>query len=134
MRKYTQILIVLSLMFLGSKAVSAQTAERINFYKGATEATVSSSLRSFRDKKVFVIKVRRGQTMNVEQIRAESSFRLVSLSIKSPSGADATDADASCNSRKTVAPTEAGDYFITVYGCGKVDAWRGRFRLKISVK
>ena len=128
------MLIVFVGVFSASTAVFAQSATRITFYKNSTAATVSSVLRSYKDKKVYLVRVRKGQTLNIEQIKAASSLRLFSVSIKSPSGADATDADLSCNSRKTVAPTEAGDYTITVYECRKVDVWRGRFKLKVGVK
>lgn len=134
MKKYLRVLFVLLIVVVASTVTFAQKATRISFYKKATAATVSSSLRGFKDKKVFVIKVSKGQTLNIEQIKAESSLRLISVSIKSPSGADATDADISCNSRKTVSPTEAGDYTITVYECQKAKVWRGRFQMKISVK
>lgn len=134
MKRCLPILFVLIVTFAASASIFAQKATRITFYKSSKAATVSSSLRSFKDKKVYVIKVRKGQTLNTEQIRAEASAHYISVSIKSPSGKDVTDSDASCNNRKEITPTEAGDYKITVYECQKADAWRGRFRLKVSVK
>ena len=134
MKKQLRVLAVGTILLFASAAIFAQKPMRVSFYKGATTAIVSGNLRNYKDKKVFVIRVRRNQTLNTEQINSENSARYISVSIKSPSGEDATDSDASCNNRKEVAPTAAGDYTITVYECGKADAWRGRFKLKITVK
>lgn len=134
MKNYLQILIVLVLVFLASSSVSAQKATRINFYKKATTATVSSSLRNYKDKKVFVIKVRQGQTLRTEQISTLSASRYITVSIKNPAGETVGESDASCNNRKEIALTAAGDYKITVYECQKADAWRGQFKLKVEVK
>lgn len=132
MKIYLQILFVSALIFLASTQISAQT--RINFYKNSTAATVSSNLRGYKDKKVFVIKVLKGQTLQTEQIKILNAAHYITVSIKNPSGKIIGDADASCNNRKEIAPTEAGDYTITVTQCQKADAWRGRFKLKVSVK
>ena len=134
MKKYLQISIVLILVFLSSTAAFAQKTTRITFYKKATEATVSSSLRSYKDKKVFVIKVRPGQTLKTEQISTVSSSHNITVSVTNPAGEEVGDSDASCNNRREIAPTVAGDYKITVYECQKSDAWRGQFKLKVSVK
>ena len=134
MKKYPQILIVLLIVFAASIAVSAQKAARITLYGKATSATISGTLRGYEDKKVYVIRVAEGQTLSTEQIKAEASLRYVSVSIKNPAGEDVTDSDASCNNQKQVAPTVAGDYTITVYECQKADEWRGRFKLKVTVK
>lgn len=121
-------------LFILSTALFAQSATRVTFRRGATLAIVSGKLNDYKSQKVFVIKVLSGQTLHTEQIKSENSTRYITVSIKSPSGADATDSDASCNNRKEVAPTEAGDYTITVYECRKADAWRGKFNLKVSVE
>lgn len=134
MKKYLQILVILFFIFIAATAVFAQKATRISFYKNSTAATVSSSLRSYKDKKVFVIRVRKGQTLIIEQIKADASLQYVAVSIKSPSGEMVGDSDASCNNQKEIAPTEAGDYTITVFQCRKADEWRGRFKLKVAVK
>ncbi len=134
MKQYLQISVVLILVFLASAAAFAQKAARISFYKKATDATVSSSLRNYKDKKVFVIKVRQGQTLRTEQISTLSSSHYVTVSIKNPAGKTIGESDASCNNRREIAPTVAGDYTITIYQCRKVEAWRGRFKLKVSVK
>ena len=132
MRKIIQILLIT--LILSVLTVSAQNATRIKFRKGATSATVSSSLRSYAGKRVFVIRVRAGQTLKIEQIRSETSTHYVTLSIKSPTGEDITDSDASCNSQKEITPTESGDYVITVVECQKADAWRGSFKLKFTAE
>lgn len=118
-------------------SVSAFTQEgnsRIKSGKGATKATVSSELNGFKDQKVYVIKVRQGQTLKTEQVKSGNSAHDVTVSIQSPTGAYVGDADASCNNRKEITPTLAGDYVITVVECGKADEWRGKFKLKVTVK
>jgi hypothetical protein len=134
MRKQIQILIVAGIVLFLSASVFGQNATRVKFGKGATWAIVTGSLNGFKSRKVFVIRVREGQTLNTEQIKSEASTRYITVSIESPSGADVTDMDASCNNLKEVTPTEAGDYKITVVECQKADAWRGSFKLKITVK
>lgn len=127
-------IVAIAALFVFSNAVFAQNPTRVKFRKGATSAIASGKLNDYKSRKVFVVKVLSGQTLNTEQIKAENSARYITVSIKSPTGADVSDSDASCNNRKEVAPTEAGDYTITVYECRKADAWRGKFKLKISVK
>ena len=134
MKKYLPILIVLVVVFSASTAVFAQPTKRINFYKKATAATVSSSLQNYKDKKVFVIKVRRGQSLRTEQVGVPSSSHYITVSIRNPAGETVGDSDASCNNRREIAPTATGDYTITVVQCRKADAWRGRFKLKVEVK
>ena len=125
---------VLLIALILSVTTFAQNAARIKFRKGATSAIVSSSLRNYAGKKVFVIRVRAGQTLKIKQIKSENSAHYVTLSIKSPSGEDVSDSDASCNSQKEITPTAAGDYVITVTECQKADAWRGRFKLKVRAE
>ena len=132
--KYLRILIVTGFVFLASVEASAQKAKRIEFYNDSTVSTVSGSLRNYQDRKVYVVKVRPGQTLKTEAAKDNSSPHYVTVSIKNPSGKIVGDSDASCNNRKEITPTVAGDYTITIYECQKADAWRGRFRLKISVK
>ena len=102
--------------------------KRIIFKKGATKAVVSGTFSGYQSKAEYVIKLRAGQTFKL------SSDRYITLSIADPNGEDATDSDASCNGRKTIAPTIAGDYKITVVECRKADAWRGKYKLFISAK
>ena len=115
-------------------ATFAFSQQRITFKRGTNQAIVTGNLYGYKGKKVFVIRVRRGQTLRVEQIKPDSSNRYVTLSIKAPNGEDVTDSDASCNNRKRISPTRAGDYRIEVYECQKADPWRGRFRLKVTAK
>ncbi|MGC2235651.1 MAG: hypothetical protein WA584_05795 [Pyrinomonadaceae bacterium] len=133
MRKSFLILSIFVLLAFAPN-VFGQKSQRITFSRGATEKTISGKLNGFKDKKIYVIKVLKGQTLNTEQIKSESSARYISVEITSPSGEDVTDSDASCNNMKEVNPTEAGDYVITVYECKKGDEFRGNFKLKVSVK
>jgi hypothetical protein len=131
MRKILPIFAVVAVLFMTATVVFSQ--QRISFEQGARTAVVTGSLAGYNSRRVFVIRVRRGQTLRVEQLKSETSARYATLSIKAPNGADVTDSDASCNNRKRISPTRAGDYRIEVYECRKVDAWRGSFRLKVRV-
>jgi len=134
MKKPIKVFAAALILLVLAGACLAQKAVRINFRKGAKTATVSGYLNGYKDKKVFVIRVRRGQTLQTEQIKSENSTRYVTVFIDTPTGEEAGDSDASCNSDKLIEPTRAGDYRITVGECRKADAWRGRFRLRVTVK
>ena len=132
MRKIFQIFTVAVILFIA--ATHSFSQQRITFKKGAKQATVTGNLKNYKSKRVFVIRVRRGQTLRTEQIKSDSSNRYITVYIKAPNGKDVTDSDASCNNRKEVSPTRAGDYRIKVVECMKADAWRGSFKLKVRVE
>jgi hypothetical protein len=134
MRRKIQMLAVITILLVLSSVVFAQNPTRIKFGKGATSVVVSGKLNGYKSQRVFVLKVRDGQTLSIEQIKNEASAKYITVSIKNPSGEDVSDWDASCNNRKEITPTEAGDYRITVVECAKADAWRGSFKLKVTVK
>ena len=108
--------------------------ERIKFDKGAVDATAKGNLKDYDDSKTFVIEVNAGQTLKTEQIKAENSLHHVTVNITDPTGRGVGDSDLSCNNRKEIAPTVAGDYKIKVYECKKADEWNDNFDLKVSVK
>lgn len=132
MRKTFRLFAVAVILLVA--ATFAFSQQRITFKRGARAATVTGNLYSYKSRRVFVIRVRRGQTLRVEQIKPDASLRYVTVAITAPNGEDVTDSDASCNNRKRVSPTRAGDYRIEVYECQKADPWRGRFRLKVRVE
>lgn len=132
-KKIVFLLVAIFLMTLTTEAFG-QRVERISFNRGATSKIVTGYLRSARASKIYVIRVRRGQTLRVSQLESSGSLRTVTLNIESPTGEDVSDMDASCNNRKEVSPTRRGDYRITVNVCTKVDPWRGRFRLRVLVR
>lgn len=110
---------------------SAQSVSRIHFTRGAVSAVVAGSLNGYKDKRTFVIKVRAGQTLSTEQ----AGGRPITVEVIKPDGEPFVgDMDLSCHNRHEVAPTEAGDYRIIVTECQKADRWRGRFRLKVTVR
>jgi hypothetical protein len=108
----------------------AQT--RINFRRGAVSANVSGTLNSFRSKRTYVIRVRDGQTLTTRQIGGSS--RPITIFIKDPDGNEVGDSDASCNNRREITPTVAGNYTIEVIECRKADPWRGRFTFRVTVR
>ena len=129
MKRAFRILSLISITFVLSLAVSAQT--RVNFAPGATSKIMTGTMSGFNSKRVFLIRVKRGQKMTVEQVRGSHAITIIE--IRDPSGDDVSDMDASCNSRKWVSPTKRGDYRVTIQECQKADPWRGKFRLRFRV-
>ncbi len=125
-------LIMLVLLFVPI-SVFGQKTQRVKFAKGAISATVIGRLNNYDSKAVFIIRVKKGQTLTVQQIKVNNS-NYVTLIITSPSGEDVTDAEANCNSNKTIESTAVGDYQVNVTECAKADAWSGNFNLKFTVK
>lgn len=123
------------LAFDGQKtAPPLATDSRIVFEKGATSTIARGNLKNYDDSKTFVMELRAGQTLKTEQVRDEKSLQYVSVGITDPSGKPVGDADASCNNRKEIKPTVAGDYKIKVIECKKADPWNGEFQLKVSAQ
>jgi hypothetical protein len=116
--------------FLLGNPASAQRATRIKFKSGTVNSVVSGYLSRYKDSKIFLLKVRGGQTIKTEQV----GRNYITIFVKSPSDEDAGDSDASCNNRREITPTEAGDYKITVVQCRKADEWHGSFRFRVTVR
>ena len=114
-----------------SLSAFGQKVTRIRFARGATHAAVSGTLHGFNSEKRFVIRVRAGQTLRTEQI-GESHH--ITIYIDDPGSHEAGDSDASCNNRRAITPTEAGDYRIRVVECQKADRWHGTFRFRVTVR
>ena len=126
------VLALLGLILIVSSTSVAQTSTRIKFRRGAIHADVSGTLNGLKSKRTYLIKVRAGQTLQTEQIG--DSPRRITIFVKDPAGNDIGDSDASCNSRREISPTEAGDYRIEVVECLKADPWRGRFTFRVTVR
>jgi len=122
-----KIISILLILFVAS-TVFARPIKRITFPKGATKVTVTGYLKGYKDSQSYVIRLRKGQKMTLK------ANRYVSLFITGPNGEDASDMDLSCHSNQTVENTMAGDYKIEAVECRKADAWKGRFRLIVTVK
>jgi hypothetical protein len=131
MKKLIAAALLMFGFFLMASIASAQRATRINFRRGARSAVVSGTLNSYRGKRNFVIRVRRGQTLRTEQVGDRHD---ITIFVKGPNGEDVGDSDASCNNRREITPTVAGDYRIQVVECQKADPWRGTFRFKVTVR
>ncbi len=108
--------------------------ERITFKPDQTSANASGNLNSYDDSKTFVINVKNGQTLLIVQAKSNDSTHYITVEITNPNGEPSGDADASCNNRREINPTAAGDYRIKVVECRKADAWKGKFDLSVSVK
>lgn len=102
--------------------------KRISFARGASQATVSGRWHSADDEQVFLLRVRAGQTIRATGASGTTIF------ISDPNGDDVTDADASCNSNKSVSPTVAGDYRLYVSPCLKFDPVPMTYRLTVRVR
>ncbi len=134
MHRITRSLVtpILGLILLTPSFAFAQSKTRIKFRRGAVSASVSGTLKSFQSKRVYVIRVREGQTLQTEQVGGTS--RPITISVRDVNGNEVGDADASCNSRREVSPTIAGDYTIEVVECRKADPWNGRFTFRVTVR
>ena len=116
------------LILILSVTTFARPVKRIKFAKGATKVTVTGKLNNYKDKQVYLLRLRAGQRLKI------NSNQYVTLSVVDPNGDDVMDRDASCNGRADISPTVAGDYKIIVVECQKADAWKGNFKLNLSVK
>lgn len=120
-----------AMAFVMLAASEGYSQKRIEFARGATSSIVTGTLNGYNDKRTFVIKVRRGQTLTTDSV----GTNYITVSIKPPRGARyEADLAANCNDEHRVRPTTAGDYIITVTECKKADRWRGRFRLRVGVR
>ena len=120
---------VLTLLFAATQNL-AQT--RIRFARGVKRATVAGTLTSFHGRRVYVIRVRDGQTLTTEQVGGRTTP--ITMFVRDSSGSEVGDSDASCNNRRQISPTDAGDYTIEVVECRKADPWRGRFTFRVTVR
>lgn len=130
MKRTSSLAAVILILCSATTDLSAQT--RIRFARGATRTDVSGTLNGFRGKRTYVIRVRSGQTLRTQQVGG--SRRPITISVKDRDGNEVGDSDASCNNRKEISPTEAGDYTIEVVECQKADPWRGRFTFRVTVR
>ena len=127
----TIIRISLIAFVLGLFATAEFSQTRITFKPGAKSAIVAGTLSGLRDHRSYVIHVRRGQIMST--INAGGNH--ITVEIKPPPGATyESDLAADCHDHQEVDPTAAGDYKIIVTECAKADRWRGKFRLRITVR
>ena len=133
MRKSLIITALLIVSAFGANEIFAQKTERIIFNRGARSAIATGDLNNYKSRKIFVIRVRKGQTLTTEQSKSDASNHYITVSITAPNGETVGDSDASCNNRKEITPTVAGDYRIEVFECMKADRWRGNFKLKVRV-
>jgi hypothetical protein len=120
-----------AIAFVMLAASEGYSQKRIEFARGATSSVVTGTLNGYNDKRIFVIKVRGGQTLTTDSV----GTNYITVSIKPPLGARyEADLAANCNNEHRVRPTAPGDYIITVTECRKADRWRGRFKLKVAVR
>ncbi len=134
MRNAFALIFVVLLLCLAAGDVSAQAEKRIKFKRGAVSAVATGKLSGYDDKKTFVIRVNAGRTLSTEQIRGATSNRYITILITGPNGEPVGDSDASCNNRREITPTVAGDYRIEVVECQKADPWRGSFKFRVTVR
>ena len=125
------LFVLLSITFaITATAISAQRGTRVNFRRGTHTAVVTGYLSGYKGSKVFLIRVRAGQTMKVEAIKGG-----VSTFLEGPPGSNyEQDMAADCHSHADVDRTDPGDYKLTVAECTKVDRWKGTFKVRITVR
>jgi hypothetical protein len=129
MKKLLVISALLTAFLIGAVASSAQT--RVKFKKGATSAVLSGKLSNYKQKRVFLVRVHNFQKLEIRDIGSHA----VSIWVEGPpaSGYE-QDLAADCHGQTDVSPTAAGDYKLTVQECQKVDQWRGKFKVKVTVR
>lgn len=92
---------------------------------------VTGTLTGYKGQRVYVIRVRAGQTLNTEDVGKNH----ITLVIGGPPGSNyEQDMAADCHAYNEITPTAAGDYTFFVTECRKADRRRGTFRLKVWVK
>lgn len=106
----------------------AAAVKPIVFARGAYSATVSGKWKNASDSQVFTLKVLPKQTIHAVGAKGTTIF------IVDPKGNDVSDAAANCNSDKTVKPTMAGHYVITLSPCLKVDPVPKTYRMTVNVR
>ena len=107
----------------------AQKATRVNFKKGTHSAVLTGKLSGYKGERVFLVRVRDGQTLKVETIA-----RAVSVWIEVPPGSVEQDLAADCHGNSEITPTTKGDYKLTVQECQKADPWHGTFKVRVTVR
>lgn len=130
MKKLALSVAILGVLVFASADAVAQKPTRITFAKGATEKVISGTMTGFGSKRVYVIRVKAGQTLMTEN----AGDNYITIDIKAPKGSTyEPDLAANCHGQHEVTPTAAGDYIITVTECQKADPWRGTFKFKVIV-
>lgn len=107
----------------------AQRPVRVAFKRGATSTVLTGRLNGYKGSRVFLLRVREGQTLKVKAIKGS-----VSIWIQVPPGSVEQDLAADCHSRSEISPTARGDYKLTIQECQKTDPWKGIFKVRLSVK
>ncbi len=128
------LIFTLAVLMVSSAAAFSRPVKRIKFPRGATAVKIVGSLNGYKDRQVYLLRVRKGQTITTGGARSDSFPDYITVYVKAPNGAYLGDSDASCNSRREISPTVAGDYRIEVVECQKADARRGSFRLSVKVR
>jgi hypothetical protein len=122
---------IISLFFLGSIELSAQTKQRVRFAKGASSATVSGTVRGY-EYRDYIVGARAGQTISVK-LNSRNTFTV--LAIFTPDGDDLEGAMQTRDFNGEL-PVN-GDYVIRV-GMMRAEARRknsiSNFRVRISVR
>ncbi len=87
-------------------------------------------MTGFGPKRVYVIRVKAGQTLTTEN----AGDNYITVDIKAPKGSTyEPDLAANCHDQHEVTPTAAGDYIIAGTECQKADPWKGTFKFKVIV-
>jgi hypothetical protein len=128
MKSFVRILIVVA--YIAAPAITSEAQTRIQFRRGTYSSVVSGTLHNWNERRTFVLKVRSGQTLKTERV----GNRYIKIFVRDPIGEIVGDSDASCNDRREISPTIAGDYKIEVVECRKADPWQGRFRFRVTVR
>jgi len=128
MRSKIFFLVIAAISLFASPSF-AQKATRVNFKKGAHSTVITGKLNGYKGERVFLVRVRDGQTLRVETLA-----KAVSVWIEVPPGSVEQDLAADCHGNSEITPTTKGDYKLTVQECQKADPWHGTFKVRVTVK
>jgi len=123
--------VVFLIVAVGIFSVAAVGQTRIHFKPGATNAVVTGHLNGAKDKKEYVIRVNKGQVLTTDN----GGKHHITVLVGPPTGSDyEDDSGADCHDHVEVNPTAQGDYKIYVIECLKAPAFRGQFKLVVTVR
>jgi hypothetical protein len=129
MKQVLVFTVFVAAFFITAASASAQT--RVNFGRGVTSTVLTGRLTNYKQRSVFLVRVRQGQTMTIRDLGPNA----VSIWVEGPpkSGYE-QDLAADCHGRTDVSPTPAGAYKLSVPAWPKVDRWRGTFKVRVTVR
>ena len=110
MKRVTFLVVAIVFVMIAATSAFSQVPKRIQLARGAASSVVLGTLNGYNDKRTFVIKLRRGQTLTTES----AGDNHITVDIKPPRGARyEADLAADCHDRHRVPRSAPADGSIT---------------------